>query len=110
MSQLKQRQAFPLLSQLITFAIALALIGAGYSSALGASAESKRVAPTNHISNFDFFTTEPKGTYFEFAGELALPAGFFDRDSARFEGRVPFKGAPIGTFQGHKVGNTDTVV
>jgi hypothetical protein len=59
---------------------------------------------------YDYFTTVAAQTAFDFTGDFALPAGFFDSGSARFAGRVPFKGAPLGTYEGREVGNADTVV
>lgn len=76
----------------------------------GAAAKNPRTKPARQISNLDFFTTISEGTYFDFTGEFALPAGFFDRGSDRFEGRVQFKGIPIQTFQDYKVGDTDSIV
>jgi len=90
------RSSWPLLA----LAIVLLMAGLGY----GAQAESRQATA------YDYFTTNPEKTFFDFTGEFVLPAGFFDRDSASFEGRVPFQGVPIRTYRGSKVGDTDTVV
>jgi hypothetical protein len=58
---------------------------------------------------FDLYQTDPEQNVFRFVGKSAIPAGFFTPDSQPFEGDVNFGGDPIITFQGHDVGNADTV-
>ncbi len=114
MSRRNRRQAFHRLGPLLALAIALVAVVAG--SALGptVSAAAPQEASAQYGKDpgagLDIFTTVPEGTFFDFRGEFALPAGFFEKGSARYEGRVPFKGVPLRTFRGQKVGNGDTVV
>jgi hypothetical protein len=82
------------------------VLGAG---ALGAAAPSQQTAYPERGGNLDYFTTNPKGTNLDLRGELALPPDFFDRGSARFEGRIALKGVPIGTYQGRKT-KADTII
>src|SRR3954453_9012604 len=67
--------------------------------------DARAVAP-----GFDLFQTDPEQNVFKFTGKYAIPAGFFAPDSQPFEGFVNFGGEPINVFQGHDVGNADTVV
>src|SRR3954470_22449329 len=67
--------------------------------------DARAVAP-----GFDLFQTDPEQNIFKFTGKYAIPAGFFTPDSQPFEGFVNFGGEPINVFQGHDVGNADTVV
>ena len=67
--------------------------------------DARAVAP-----GFDLFQTDPEQNVFKFTGKYAIPAGFFTPDSQPFEGFVNFGGEPINVFQGHDVGNADTVV
>jgi hypothetical protein len=59
---------------------------------------------------FDLFETDPEQTVFSFREEATIPANFFAPGSAPFQGDVAFGGEPILTFQGHDVGDADTVV
>jgi hypothetical protein len=61
-------------------------------------------------SGLDYFHTVAAGGAFDFSGELALPAGFFDEGSARFTGKLAFKGVPLGRYEGKETGDADTVV
>jgi hypothetical protein len=61
-------------------------------------------------NGLDYFRTRPNGAVFDFRGDLALPAGFFDEGSSRFSGRIPFTGVPLKRFEGTETGNADTVV
>src|SRR2546423_9393121 len=67
--------------------------------------DARAVAP-----GFDLFQTDPEQNVFKCTGKYAIPAGFFTPDSQPFEGFVNFGGEPITSFQGHDVGNADTVV
>lgn len=59
---------------------------------------------------FDLLETDPQATKFSFRDEFTIPAGFFDPASAPFAGEVRFGGVPLETFQGHDVGDADTIV
>ncbi len=61
-------------------------------------------------SHFDFFRTSAGNTRFDFKGNHAIPAGFFGEGSSRFEGTLFFHGLPLGAFQGHCVGDADTIM
>lgn len=104
MSQRRQKSATRPSWPLLAFGIVLLMSGLGSAASSGAQAESRQ------DTAYDYFTTNPEKTFFDFTGEFILPAGFFDRGSSSFEGRVPFQGVPIRTFQGRRVGDTDTVV
>ena len=67
--------------------------------------DARAVAP-----GFDLFQTDPDQNGFKFTGKYATPAGFFTPDSQPFEGFVNFGGEPVIAFQGHDVGNADTIV
>lgn len=88
-----RRQASQLLLPFL--ALALVFLASGLGNAQAPSTAYKG-------DNLDYFTTNPKGTNLDLRGELALPPDFFDRGSARFEGRIAMKGVPIGTYQGRK--------
>lgn len=92
---------------ILAFIIACLAIVSGPAATTGADqADEKK----GRGGGFDLFVTDDKQTNFEFKGDFALPAGFFDKGSARFEGRVPLKGTPLKTFRSYKVGTTDTIV
>lgn len=111
MSRHIQRQPLSRLGSFLGLAVALLMAAAGYALGPADSAANQEAeSAESGRGGFDVFTTKTQGTFFDFSGEFALPAGFFDRRSARFEGRVPFQGVPIRTFRGRKVGNADTVV
>src|SRR3954469_1677838 len=59
---------------------------------------------------FDLFETDPEQTVFRFEDQATIPANFFDDGSAPFQGDVAFGGVPLNRFQGHDVGDADTVV
>lgn len=82
----------------------------GSTPAAPAPAPAAQTEGTADGGGLDYFTTLPAGTFFDFGGEFALPAGFFDKESARFSGRVPFKGVPLESYQGRKTGKADTVL
>src|SRR3982750_1268864 len=67
--------------------------------------DGRAVAP-----GFDLFQTDPEQNVFKFEGKYAIPAGFFPRAPQRWGGLVISGGEPINAFQGHDVGNADTVV
>lgn len=60
-------------------------------------------------AGYDAFETDEKNTAVRFADEFAIPAGFFDKDSAKFSGTVTLSGAPTGSFRGQTT-SADTVV
>jgi hypothetical protein len=60
-------------------------------------------------AGFDVLQTD-KNTEVRFADEFAIPAGFFDNDSARFSGSVALEGVPLGTLNGKKTGVGDTIM
>lgn len=97
------------LGPLLALTVALLMMGAAHAGSPGAPAQAQAVESAR-ATDYEFFTTIPETTYFDFTGEFALPQGFFDRGSARFDQRVSLKGVPIRTFQGRRVGDTDTVV
>lgn len=66
--------------------------------------------PFSPPPGYDLFETDPQVTEFTFNGLSAIPAGFFGPGSDPFTGKVHFAGDPIENFQGHDVGDTDTVV
>ena len=112
MSRSKRRSAPRLPVPLL--ALALVLLGA----VLGLAAVPMVPAPSQEATsegrraadNYDYFVTDPKETVLDLSGELALPPDFFDKGSTRFEGRIAFKGVPVGKFDGRKTGNADTIV
>ena len=53
----------------------------------------------------DLFVTDPSSTEFAFAGDFAIPAGFFEPGSKPFSGTIDFAGTPLGPY-----GDADTVV
>jgi YD repeat-containing protein len=65
---------------------------------------------------FDLFETTPGSTSVSFMGPTLIPAGFFgtapasSAGSQPFTGKVPLMGVPIGYFQGHPIGGTDSIV
>jgi hypothetical protein len=59
---------------------------------------------------FDLFETDPQATVFQFRDQFTIPAGFFGPGSQPFTGNVNFAGDPLQVFQGHDVGDADTVV
>jgi hypothetical protein len=82
-------------------AVVAALVPAGQSGA----------QPGGTIqAGFDLFETDPAQTVFIFQGQTAIPPNFFDQGSQAFQGNVEFGGAPLINFQGHDVGDADTVV
>lgn len=92
---------------ILALVIACLAFVSGPGTAMGSDQQEEK---QGRGGGFDFFVTDGKRTTFEFKGASALPAGFFDKDSARFEGPVSLQGSPIRTFRGHAVGNTDTIV
>lgn len=77
---------------------------------LAPGTQAPAAAQGNEPNGLDYFHTVSPGTSFNFSGDLALPAGFFDEGSPRFAGRIPFKGVPLGSYREAKTGNADTVV
>ena len=60
---------------------------------------------------FDLFETDPGSTHFNFQGQCTtIPPGFFGPGSDPFQGTVQFGGVPLGSFNGHFVGDADTIV
>lgn len=61
---------------------------------------------------FDLFETNPEDTELELqtVANVQVPAGFFGPGSDPHNGNVVFTGEPLGTFQGHHVGDADSVV
>ena len=59
---------------------------------------------------FDLFETGQVTTGFAFSNEFTIPPSFFEPGSNPFAGEVCFAGDPIGNFQAHGVGSTDTIV
>jgi hypothetical protein len=92
-----------------SLAFAMSLAGPLHAGGPAPQASAATAAPASGTA-YDYFTTVATRTAFEFIDDFALPAGFFDAGSARFAGRVAFKGVPLGTFEGRDVGNADTVV
>jgi hypothetical protein len=108
MSHCSRRQPSHPLWLFLALAIALLAVP-GYAMKPGPAPQEPGAAKGDQ-GGHDFFKTVPKGTFFDFTGDFALPAGFFDEGSPRYSGRVPFKGVPIGKFEGTDTGNADTVV
>ncbi len=82
-----------------------ALILLGLALTLPATA-----APNIIYSGIDVWTTRGDGrTFTDFKFE-PIPAGFFCANSAPFEGRIAFQGAPIATGEGYELKRTDTIV
>lgn len=82
-----------------------ALILLGLSLTLPATA-----APNIIYSGIDIRATPGDGrTFTDFKFE-PIPPGFFCANSAPFEGRVTFQGAPITTGEGNELKRTDTIV
>jgi len=98
----------------LALAVVLMAAGLGYAGAQTSPPTTPPTTPprTNpdQRGGFDYFATNPKATSLDFRGELALPNGFFDKGSERYEGRVSFKGVPVQTFQNRRTGNADTIV
>lgn len=107
MSRLMRRPASHPPWPFLALTIALLAAGLGYA---GTQTPTPQTKYPDQAGSFDYFSTDPKETSFDFRGELAFPKGFFDQGSARYEGRIPFKGVPVRTFQGRKTGNADTIV
>jgi hypothetical protein len=67
-------------------------------------------APNIIYSGIDIWATRGDGrTFTDFKFE-PIPAGFFCANSAPFEGRIAFQGAPIATGEGYELNKTDTIV
>ena len=60
-------------------------------------------------AGYDAFKTDETNTAVRFQDEFAIPAGFFDNDSAKFSGTVALGGAPTGSFRGQAT-SADTIV
>jgi hypothetical protein len=82
-----------------------AVVVAAFAALALFAGDARAIAP-----GYDLFQTDPEQNFFKFTGQYAIPAGFFTPDSQPFEGFVNFGGEPINVFQGHDVGNADTVV
>lgn len=95
-----------LLGPILALVIACLVIVSGFAGTSDADQEEGR---KGH-GGFDFFVTDSQKTSFGFQDDTALPAGFFDKDSARFEGRVVLQGSPLKKFRGRPVGKTDTIL
>lgn len=61
-------------------------------------------------AGLDLFETSADTSRFRFAGELAIPAGFFAPGSRPFRGAVTLGGVPLGSFRGQDTGSADTIV
>ena len=60
-------------------------------------------------AGYDAFKTDETRTAVRFEDEFAIPAGFFDTDSAKYSGTVALGGSPTGSFRGQTTG-ADTIV
>lgn len=108
MSQAISRSARGALAPLLALAVVSLAVAAG--PAVAGSPDQEEAKKYGQGGGYDLFVTDAKGTHFDFKGDFALPAGFFDKDSEPFEGQVALQGVPIKTFKGYKVGRTDTIV
>jgi len=87
------------------------LFFAGTLILLGLSLASPATAASQVVySGIDVWSTRGDGlTFTDFKFE-PIPAGFFCANSAPFEGRIAFGGAPIATGEGYELKKTDTIV
>lgn len=81
-----------------------------YASLLVVASAAYGQTPFSPPPGYDLFETDPQNTKLTFDGPTTIPAGFFGPGSDPFTGSVKFAGEPIENFQGHDVGDADTVV
>ena len=79
-------------------------------SSSGGGPTNTGLTPLDIAAGYDLFQTDPSGTSINFGNPpFTLPPGLF-RGFPGFTGQVQLMGNPLGTFNGHDVGDADTIV
>ena len=85
------------------------LVSAAVWATIPGTSSARQLSPI--APGFDLFETDPGHTAFTFQAPCTqIPPGFFDPGSQPYVGTVQLGGVPLRSFNGHPVGDADTIV